>query len=96
MIFVWYVLDFVLRILLFAMIGRFIVTAIRDANPSWRPKGLVLVLAEVALTLTDPIMKVLNRFIRPVRLGRLQLDLSWTIAILLISFAQAFVRNQLP
>ena len=96
MIFVWYVLDFVLRILLFAMIGRFIIIAIRDANPSWRPKGLVLVVSEIALTLTDPIMKVLNRFVRPVRLGRLQLDLSWTLAVLLISFAQALVRWQFP
>lgn len=96
MIIVWYVLDVALRILLFAHFGRFIVMAIRQSNPSWRPKGLVLVLAEISLTLTDPLVKLIDRFVKPVKFGAVQLDLSWTIVILLITFAQALVGSQIP
>ncbi|MEY4390267.1 MAG: hypothetical protein RLZZ400_10 [Actinomycetota bacterium] len=95
MVIVWVLLNYALSVLFFAMIGRFFIMAIRETNPSWRPKGIMLVLAEVALTLTDPPMKLLNRFIKPVRIGGLQLDLSWTVLILLISFAQSFIRSQI-
>ena len=95
MVIVWVVLNYALSVLFFAMIGRFFIRAIRETNPSWRPKGIMLVLAEVALTLTDPPMKLLNRFIKPVRIGGLQLDLSWTVLILLISFAQSFIKTQI-
>ncbi len=46
--------------------------------------GVVLVIAEATYTVTDPPLKLLRRFIPPVRLGNVALDLSFTVLILVV------------
>jgi YggT family protein len=45
----------------------------------WEPKGGLRVLAELVLTLTDPPIRFLGRFLPPVRLGGVELDLAFTV-----------------
>jgi YggT family protein len=45
-------------------------------NPSFRPKGIFLILAELAYTLTDWVIKPISRLIKPVKIGGGYLDLS--------------------
>lgn len=54
----------------------------RALRPSWRPTGVLLFVAEVAFTLTDPPIKLLRRVLPPVRLGAVQLDFSWSLVLL--------------
>jgi YggT family protein len=60
---------------------------------SWRPTGPVLVVAEVIYTVTDPPLKLLRRFIKPVRLGNVALDLSFTVLFLMVWFAILLVSG---
>jgi YggT family protein len=75
----------------FALIGRFILDLILTTNPSWRPKGLVLVLAEMAMTITDPPLRWIRRFVPPLRFGVIALDLAWTILISAVLFVQGII-----
>ncbi|MGI8699550.1 MAG: YggT family protein [Mycobacteriales bacterium] len=51
---------------------------------SYRPHGLVLVLLEIAYTVTDPPLKLLRRFIPPLRLGSsgVSIDLAFLVLFL--------------
>lgn len=86
------VLDWGLRLLSYAMIGRLIFELIRSANPAWRPKNLVLVAAEICYTATDWLVKGIRRVIPTLRVGMLGLDFGWTIGMVLIIIAQNLVR----
>ena len=85
------VLYWVLNVLFYAFLARFVVDLMRSANPNFRPRGLWLVLAEVVLTITDPPLKFIRRFVKPLRLGSVAMDFSWTIALLLISILSGLV-----
>jgi len=50
----------------------------------WRPTGIVLVLAEAIFTVTDPPLKFLRRFIPPLRLGMVALDLSFMVLFIVV------------
>lgn len=47
---------------------------------------------DFAYTLTDPPLKLARRYIPPVRLGPIALDLAWTIVLIAVLFAQSFAR----
>ncbi|MFM5951266.1 MAG: YggT family protein [Micrococcales bacterium] len=89
---VFLTLDWALRLLSYAMIGRLIFELIRSANPAWSPKGLVIVVAEVCYTATDWLVNSIRRFIPTVRVGMLGLDFGWTIGMVLIFVAQNLLR----
>jgi len=73
------VLDYVLWIYLLILIGRMIFTWIQTFSRSWTPTGVVLVIAETVFTLTDPPLRFLRRYIRPLRIGSVALDLSFMV-----------------
>lgn len=81
------VLDYVLWIYLLILIGRMIFTWIQTFSRSWAPSGVLLVIAETVFTLTDPPLRFLRRYIRPLRIGSVALDLSFMVlffAILIV------------
>ena len=59
----------------------------------FRPKGLVLVLAELVYTLTDPPLKFLRRWIKPLRVGEIALDLSWIVLFFGLSILGTLIRS---
>lgn len=58
----------------------------------WRPRGVVLVVAEAAYTLTDPPLRLLRRVIPPLRLGGVQLDLGFLVLVLACTFTMQLLR----
>jgi len=87
------VLSAVLYIFLLFLIGRLILEVLQSFARSWRPTGLVLVIAETTYTVTDPPLKLLRRFIPPIRLGNVALDLSFTVLILAVWLLIIFVQG---
>ncbi|MFG2000104.1 YggT family protein [Spirillospora sp. NPDC048911] len=87
------VLSALLYIFLLFLIGRLILEVLQSFARSWRPKGLVLVIAEATYTVTDPPLKLLRRFIPPIRLGNVALDLSFTVLILVVWVMIIFVQE---
>ena len=85
------VLSALLYLFLLFLIGRLVLDYVRQFARSWRPTGVVLVLAEVTYTVTEPPLKLLRRFIPNVRLGNLAFDLSFTVLFLVVLIMITFV-----
>jgi YggT family protein len=74
--------------LLYAFLGLMLVRLIVDWTMmfarSWRPKGLVAAILEVAYTVTDPPLRALRRVIPPLRLGSIALDLAFILVFVIV------------
>jgi YggT family protein len=64
------------------MWARLVLDWVRVLQPAWRPRGALLVAAEVAYTMTDPPIKIVRRVIPSVRIGDARLEFSWSIVML--------------
>ncbi|MDA2810732.1 YggT family protein [Nocardiopsis sp. RSe5-2] len=89
---VLYVLLLLLNLFMLVLIGRLVFELVQSFARSWRPSGFSLVLAESVYTITDPPLKFLRRFIKPVRLGSVALDLSFTVLFLFVVILIQIVR----
>ena len=69
------VLFWILSVFLLLLIGRLILSWVQAFARDWRPRGAVLVIAEVVFTATDPPLRFLRRYIPTLRLGTVALDL---------------------
>jgi len=78
------VLKYILTIYLVILIGRMIFSWIQMFARQWVPTGILLVIAESIFTVTDPPLKFLRRYIPPLRLGRVAMDLSFMVLFLVI------------
>jgi YggT family protein len=85
------VLIYLLTIYLVILVGRMIFGWIQAFARSWHPTGLVLVLAEIIFTATDPPLKFLRRYIRPLRLGTVALDLSFMVLFFVVLILRSAV-----
>jgi YggT family protein len=78
------VLEYVLELYLLLLIGTMIISWIRAFARDWHPTGVVLVICESVLTTTDPPLKFLRRYIPPLRLGTVALDLSFMVLFIVV------------
>jgi YggT family protein len=78
------VLFWVLSVFLLLLIGRLILSWVQAFARDWRPRGVVLVIAEVVFTATDPPLRFLRRYIPTLRLGTVALDLSFMLLFLVV------------
>ena len=82
-----------LNIFKIALFARIIVDYVRMFARNWRPNTLLIGLFEVIYAITERPMAFVRRFIPPLRLGGVALDLSFIVLLLAISFVQAAVRQ---
>ncbi|PVZ94941.1 hypothetical protein DDQ50_13380 [Amnibacterium flavum] len=68
----------------FVMWARFALDLVQSFSRNWRPRGFLLVVAEVVYTLTDPPIRFFRRIIPPLRVGPVALDFGWSITMLLV------------
>jgi YggT family protein len=87
------ILGFVLWLYLILLIGRLIFDWVQVFAREWRPKGAVLVLAEVIYTATDPPLRLLRRLIPPLTLGQIRLDLGFVVLFLAVTIALQVVQG---
>lgn len=78
------VLTYALYFFLLLLIGRLVLEYVQMFARSWRPTGFVLVLAEAVYTTTDPPLKLLRRYIPPLRLGSVAIDLSFMVLVIVV------------
>jgi YggT family protein len=86
------VLGFALQIFFYLMIARFIAELVMSFNRSWRPTGLLLPVLDITYSITDPPLKFVRRFVPPIQLGGISLDLAWTIVLFGVLILQGFAR----
>jgi YggT family protein len=87
------VVYLVLWLFLALLFVRFIVDWVQVFARSWSPKGPVLVVLEIVYTITDPPIMLLRRFIPPLRLGSVALDLSFIIVLIICYLLLSIVRG---
>ncbi len=64
------------------MIGRLVFDFVQVFARTWRPSGLLLLVAEAIYTITDPPLRLLRRVIPPIRIGSVQFDLAFLIVLI--------------
>ena len=83
-----------LGLFILVMWARLILDFVVSFNRGWRPSGFGLVLAEIVFTITDPPIKLVRRFLPPVRFGGVALDFAWTI-VMLVAIVISYVISGL-
>ena len=81
----------VLNLFLLALIGRLILDYIRIFKPSWRPRGVVLAIAELIYSITDRPLRFVRQFVPPLRLGAVSLDLSFIVVFFVVQLLMRLV-----
>ena len=76
------VLATVLWLYWLVMIGRLVFDFVQVFARSWRPSGILLLIAEGIYTVTDPPLRLLRRVIPPLRIGGMQFDLAFLIVLI--------------
>ncbi|WP_225754167.1 YggT family protein [Actinotalea sp. Marseille-Q4924] len=85
------VLAFVVFLFLILLFVRLALDWVQVFAREWRPRGVVLVVAEVTYTITDPPLRAVRRVVPPLTLGSIRLDL----AFLIVFFATSILFNVL-
>ena len=78
------VLWIVLWCFLLVMIFRLVMDYVFMFARSWQPAKPMVVVLEATYTVTDPPLKLLRRFIPPLRLGGVALDLSFFVLMIIV------------
>lgn len=87
------ILYLVLWLFLALLFIRFIVDWVQVFARSWAPTGPVLVVLESVYTVTDPPIMFFRRFVPPLRLGSVALDLSFMIVLVICYLLLIVVRS---
>jgi YggT family protein len=72
------------NVLFYVLWSRVILDVVRQVRRDWKPKGFWLMVSVAILTLTDPILRVARRIVKPVRVGGAMLDLSMLAVMALV------------
>lgn len=86
-------LGLLLLLYMLVLIIRLVLDWIQVFARSWRPTGIVLVLANLVYSLTDPPLRFLRRFIPPLRLGHVQLDLGFLVLFIGVQILRVLVAG---
>lgn len=87
------ILNALILLYIFVLLARLVMDYIPLFNRDWRPKGAGLVAAEVVYTITDPPIKLLRRFIPPLRVGAVAIDFAFAITIFLCFILLGITRT---
>lgn len=90
---VLYVLYYALFFFWLLLTARIVVDLVRAFARDWRPAGGVAVSLETVYTVTDPPVRAVRRVIPTVRVGRVGLDLSIMVLLLVVWILMLFVRR---
>jgi YggT family protein len=79
------ILYYIVFLFFVVLIGRLVIDWIQVFARDWRPRGVVLVIAEGIYSATDPPLRALRRLLPPLRIGQVQLDLAFIVLFLIVT-----------
>lgn len=88
-----WVLYTLLLVYTMVLLARLVLEWIPVFNRAWRPRGLMLVIAEAVYTVTDPPVRAVRRFVKPVRVGGAAIDFGFAIVMLLCFVLMSIMRS---
>lgn len=81
-----------LGVFAFLLIVRLVIEVVKSFAREWSPSGIVAVLLEAIFTVTDPPLKLLRKFIPPLKIGQIQLDLSYLVLFILLAVLRSLIQ----
>ncbi|QUW20071.1 YggT family protein [Agrococcus sp. Marseille-Q4369] len=75
----------------YLLFARIVVDLVRQVRRDWRPTGFWLVVSVWILRLTDPPLRFVRRFVKPVRVGGAMLDLAMVVLMLALLLLMTIV-----
>ena len=82
------IIAIVASIYMLVLLVRMVYDWIQVLSPRWRPSGIIMVIGNVVYALTDPPLKFLRRFIPPLRLGGIALDVGFLVVFVAVIVVQ--------
>jgi YggT family protein len=82
-----------LQLFLLCLFLRLILDYVRMAAVSWRPRGIILIAADFIYAVTDKPLSFVRRFVKPLRIGGISIDLSMLILFIVISRVAPLLRS---
>ena len=82
----------ILALFRLALFARIIIDYIRMFARNWRPNAFLLAIFEFIYSITDKPMRFVQRFVPPLRLGGVAIDLSFIVLLIAINIAQTAVH----
>ena len=59
---------------------------------NWRPNSFLLAIFEIVYSITDKPMRYVQRFVPPLKVGGVAIDLSFIVLLIAANMAQAAIR----
>ena len=87
-----WILSSILSLYFLILLVRVVLDWIQVFARQWRPRGVVLVLANLVYALTDPPLRLIRRRVPMARLGGVGIDLSFLVLVFGIWILQWFLR----
>jgi YggT family protein len=87
------ILYYIVYVFFVLMMVRLVFDYVQMFARSWRPTGPVLVVLEVVYSITDPPIKLVRRFVPPLRLGSVMLDTSFFIVLIVVYLLQVLLTS---
>lgn len=84
------VLFWACQLYILVLIGRVVLDFVQILSRDWYPSGALVVLANLIYKLTDPPLKLLAKFIPPLNLGGVSLDLGFIVLFIAVQVIQRF------
>jgi YggT family protein len=82
-----------LQLFLLCLFLRLILDYVRMASATWRPRGVLLIAADLIYAVTDKPLSFVRRFVKPLRIGGVSIDLSMLILFIVISRVAPLLRG---
>ena len=79
-----FVIYYVINVYVFILVLRVVLDWVQILARDWRPRGIILVLANLIYALTDPPVRFFGRLIPPLRIGGLALDMGFLVLFILL------------
>ena len=86
-------LGSLLSIFLYLLLARIILDYVMLFSRSWRPQGAMLAIVDIIFQITDPPLKFVRRFVPPLRLGQISLDLAFIVLFFAVQIVMGIVRQ---
>lgn len=75
----FHIIDWLIEAYIAVLFIRMILDWVNVFAPRWRPRGVVATLIRVVYQLTEPPLRWLRRYIRPIPMGRVYFDTSFLV-----------------
>ena len=85
------IVDWLIDAYITVLLARMILDWVAVLAPRWYPRGVIASLIDVVYRLTEPPLRRLRRYIRPLPMGPVYLDVSFIVLYFLLTVLRVLI-----